>query len=91
MVQLFISCLLFVILVIRFHKPKNGMFHPKVLSILELCFRTTFYDKITTYAIITGFLTKLAVILCHFIFDFPRQISEGIVHPKVFFEADFEN
>ena len=24
-------------------------------------------------------------------FDFPRQISEGIVHPKVLFEAGFEN
>ena len=75
MVQLFISCLLFVILVIRFHKPKNGMFHPKVLRILELCFQTTYYHKITTYATITGFLT----------------ISEGTVHPKVLFEADFKN
>ena len=67
------------------------MFHYKVLRILELCFRTTFYHKITTYAIITDFLTKLAIILLHFVFDFPRQISEGIVHPKVLFEADFEN
>ena len=58
------------------------MFHPKVLRILELCFGTTFYRKITTYAIITGFLTKLAVILCAFFFNFPRHISEEIVHPK---------
>ena len=42
------------------------MFHPKALRILKLCFRTTFYHKITTSAIITGFLTKLAVILCTF-------------------------
>ena len=91
MVERFISCLLFVIIVIRFHKLKNGMFHPKVFRILELRFRTTFHHNITIYVIITGFLTKLAVILYHLIFDFPRQISQGIVHPKVFFEADFEN
>ena len=42
------------------------MFHPKALRILKLCFRTTFDHKITTSAIITGFLTKLAVILCTF-------------------------
>ena len=71
---------MFVILAIRFHKPKNGMFHPKVLLILEFCFQTTFYHKITTYAIITGFLTKLAVILCTFYFwlfksDFWRNSS----------------
>ena len=71
---------MFVILVIRFHKPKNGMFHPKVLCILKLCFWTTFYHKITTYAIITGFLMKLAVILCTFYFwlstsDFWRNSS----------------
>ena len=48
------------------------MLDPKVLHILELCFWTTFYHKIATYAIITGFLAKLAVILCNFIFDFPR-------------------
>ena len=67
------------------------MFHPKVLRILELCFWTTFYHKITAYAIITGFLTKLAVILCTFYFWLLRQISEGIVHPKVLFKADFES
>ena len=48
------------------------------------------YHKITTYVIITGFLTKLAVILCIF-FDFPRQIFEGILYPKVLFETYFEN
>ena len=44
------------------------MFHPKVFHILELCFRKTFYHKITTYTTTTGFLTKLAVILCTFYF-----------------------
>ena len=39
-----------------------------VLRILELCFQTTFYHKIKTYPIITGFLTKLVVILCTFYF-----------------------
>ena len=73
---------------IQYSEPKSGIFHPEVLRILE--FRTNFYHKITTYFIITGFLTKLAVILCTF-FDFPRQISEGIFHPKVLFVADFEN
>ena len=83
---------MFVILEIRFHKPEKGMFHPKVLRILELCFGTTFYCKMTTYAIITGFLTKLAVILCaFFFFNFSRQISQEIAHPKALFQADFEN
>ena len=45
-VELIINGLLLVILVIQFYKPKNGMFHPKVLRILELCFRTTFYHKL---------------------------------------------
>ena len=71
---------MFVILVIRFHKPKNGMFRPKILRILELCFWTTFYHKITSFAIITGFLTMLGVILCTFYFylstsDFWRNSS----------------
>ena len=66
--ELLRNFLLFVILVIRFHKSKNRMFHLKFLRILELCFRTTFYHKITTYAIITVSLAKLAVILWTFYF-----------------------
>ena len=84
MVERFISCLLFVIIVIRFHKLKNGMFHPKVFRILELRFRTTFYHNITIYVIITGFLTKLAVIFVSFDFwfstsDFSRNSSSKSV------------
>ena len=80
LVELLINCLSSVILVIQFHKPKSGMLHPEVLLILELCLRKTFYHKITTWDIITGFLTKLAVILCTFYFwlstsDFWRKSS----------------
>ena len=50
---------------------------------LELCFWTTPYLKITTYAIITGFLTKLPVILYIYIYTITLAQYEYHIYRQI--------